>query len=115
MGATLSLKDLELIDKHCVNQLLELQGMTQGTEEERILFDALDYTWSTAAADGKTIIDLCPNGRTLPVRFEDRFEYARRVETARLNEFRFVVSLWSQLGHYGGLVKLIRLSYPITQ
>lgn len=88
VGAELTSKDLELIDKHCVNQLEELRTMTEGTEEERAMFEALDYTWSTAAADGKTIIELCSNGQNLPVRFEERFEYARKVEAVRLNEFR---------------------------
>jgi hypothetical protein len=88
------MRDLELIDKHCVNQLEELRGMTEGTEEERITFEALDYTWSTPAADGKTLLDLCPNGRELSVRFDDRFEYARKVEAVRLNEFRFVHIIW---------------------
>lgn len=84
------MRDLELIDKHCVNQLEEVRAMTEGTEEERVMFEALDYTWATPAADGKTLLDLCPNGRDLPVRFEDRLDYARKVEAARLNEFRFV-------------------------
>jgi hypothetical protein len=88
VGAELSVRDLELIDKHCVNQLEELRGMTEGTEEERITFEALDYTWTTPAADGKTLLDLCPNGRELSVRFDERFEYARKVEAVRLNEFR---------------------------
>lgn len=90
VGAELSLKDLELIDKHCVNQLEELRGMTEGTEEEKVMFEALDYTWSTSAADGKTIIDLRPNGRDQSVLFEERFEYARKVEMVRLHEFRCV-------------------------
>lgn len=84
----MSLRDLELIDKHSVNQLEELHSMKENTEEERALFEALDYTWSTSAADGKTIIDLCPNGRERRVLFEERFEYARKVELVRLNEFR---------------------------
>lgn len=62
--------------------------MTEETEEERLAFAALDYTWSTSAADGTTLIGLCPNGAHTPVLYEDRFEYARRVEAVRLNEFR---------------------------
>ncbi len=93
IGAEVTLRDLELIDRHCFNQIEELRSMTDDdNENDQLKFSYLGYTWSTVSSDGKTLIDLSPpnggGGRAVPVRWEERQEYARKIEQARLNEFR---------------------------
>jgi hypothetical protein len=78
-----------MTDKVCVNNLEELRILNDDSEQDKLKFEYLEYTWSTIASDGMTVVDLIANGREVPVQWSERFDYVRKVEAYRLNEFRY--------------------------
>lgn len=91
VGAEPDLRDLEGIDRHCYNSLVRIASMTKEKDDDegdRQEWEATAYTWSTPSCDGRTVVDLVPGGRDIPVAWEARDDYRRAVERFRLNEFK---------------------------
>jgi E3 ubiquitin-protein ligase HECTD3 len=83
---TLDVNDLKAIDQMCV------QGMNYLRKAESYGVDASNFedvyggtNFTTAGSDG-ALVELIPNGTNIDVTFENRIEYADRVEKYRLNE-----------------------------
>lgn len=53
-----------------------------------------ERTWTTVTSDG-TLVPLKPNGADIQVQYEDRIEYIKMVQQARLTESDAQVSLAS--------------------
>ncbi|KAF8817874.1 HECT-domain (ubiquitin-transferase) domain-containing protein, partial [Cardiosporidium cionae] len=78
--------DLEAIDALCIQilqkiRVLEFEGVTNETFQE--LFP---LNWSTTSSDGR-IVELKPNGTSIPVEWNERFEYVSSTVKYRLEEF----------------------------
>ncbi|KAF8817884.1 HECT-domain (ubiquitin-transferase) domain-containing protein, partial [Cardiosporidium cionae] len=83
--------DLEAIDALCIQilqkiRVLEFEGVTEETFQE--LFP---LNWSTTSSDGR-IVELKPNGASIPVEWNDRFEYVSATVKYRLEEFNLQVA-----------------------
>jgi len=59
---------------------------TKGQHYDAAVFDSIELYYTTTLSDGKTRVDLIPNGRNIRVRFEDRHLYAKLVARARFSE-----------------------------
>lgn len=50
-----------------------------------------DLFWSTTLSDGKTEVELKPNGKSIPVSYHERWEYAGAATLARFDETRIQI------------------------
>jgi len=88
-GEPVNLADLREIDQSTCLMLETLRsvghpGSLLTADNFESLFPSLYFT--ATLSDG-TVVELCPGGKSRPVRFEDVLEYAERLEHFRLNEF----------------------------
>ncbi|KFH16655.1 HECT-domain (ubiquitin-transferase) domain-containing protein [Toxoplasma gondii MAS] len=87
VGLSVGAQDLEAVDALCVQmlqtvcQLHSSQGAPERFTEEFPLF------WHTTLSDGR-VEELRVGGKDLPVRWEERADYARRTVACRLEESR---------------------------
>jgi len=96
---TLDIQDLQAVDTMVVQSLdalrkIDQQGVTSENFSEVIL-----EVFAIQSSDGHEI-ELKPNGKSIPVTFENRFEWCDLVEQARLHEFdRQVANIRRGLSH----------------
>jgi len=80
LGEKVTLADLEAIDKLCVQALSHLQ------DASREKFDSLSVDkFTTLLSNGKEV-EVKPNGRSIPVLYENRYEFVDLNVSTRLHE-----------------------------
>lgn len=80
VGETPGQDDLEDIDKLCLQALNEIRNI-----KEADFKDTIQDTFTTHLSD-RSVVELCPGGRDIPVTFENRHQYCDLVLQARLEE-----------------------------
>ncbi|XP_008290022.1 E3 ubiquitin-protein ligase HECTD3 [Stegastes partitus] len=91
-------KDFPAVDSMLVNQLDSMENMDRETFE--FMFgEELEYT--TLLSDGQ-MVELIPGGSNVPVRYEDRSEFSRLVQKARLEESKQQIAAMQ-----AGLLKVV--------
>ncbi|KAI9906924.1 hypothetical protein PsorP6_004192 [Peronosclerospora sorghi] len=87
VGQDVTRRDIEEIHQGCFQVVdtianLDLHGITE------TMFDEIVEATFTVLSSTRETVELVPGGRSLHVRWDDREEYARAVETYRLLEFK---------------------------
>jgi len=87
VGDQVDMADLKAIDSMCVQSLealknIDKQGITADTFEDVFL-----EVFTINGSDGKEV-ELKPNGKQIPVTFQNRHEWAELVEKKRMTEFK---------------------------
>lgn len=82
----------------CVQSLEALKTIDKKGITEDMFGDIFLEVFTINGSDGKEI-ELKPNGKNIPVTFQNRFEWAALVETHRKSEFKVQGSVywWSKL------------------
>eukprot|EP01119_Soliformovum_irregulare_P017292 TRINITY_DN5115_c0_g1_i2.p1 TRINITY_DN5115_c0_g1~~TRINITY_DN5115_c0_g1_i2.p1 ORF type:complete len:2108 (+),score=625.85 TRINITY_DN5115_c0_g1_i2:350-6673(+) len=86
VGMNVDLSDLKAIDAMCVQSLDALRTIDQKGITEDMFEDIITEVFTTNGSDGKEI-ELKPNGKNIPVTFQNRFEWISLVEKMRTTEF----------------------------
>ncbi|XP_060940191.1 E3 ubiquitin-protein ligase HECTD3-like [Limanda limanda] len=91
-------KDFPAVDSVLVNLLEAIENMDQATFEFRF---GEELVYSTLQSDGQ-MVDLIPGGSNVVVRYEDRNEFVRLVQKARLDESKMQIAAMQ-----AGLLKVV--------
>ena len=90
VGETLTLKDLEEIDKTTVELITQLSDC-ESEEQFLDLFEDTPLTFTCTLSDS-SVIDLIPNGENTPVTFENRLKFVQLLSWTRLHEADLQIS-----------------------
>lgn len=88
VGTPLDIHDLQATDELCVGAmraLLDDKALAEKGVNHDNFEDIYGFSFTYASSDG-SVVDLVPDGSHMPVRWQDRHEYARLVIDFRLRE-----------------------------
>ncbi|OQS02636.1 HECT E3 ubiquitin ligase [Thraustotheca clavata] len=91
----LVIEDLEAVDSLVVSSMRSIRHIDNDGITEELFEDVIQETFTTLSTDNRTV-PIVPNGESITVTFENRHEFADKVEQFRLHEYDEVAAYLRQ-------------------